>query len=133
VRTRHSRNYRYFSPAVATNASRAEFAGNILQLYYQYNLDGIDIDWEYPGLEGASGNIVDSLDAQNFLLFLRYLRAILPPPAIITAAVQTVPFADPDGSIMREIAAVLDWVLVMNYDVWQCEPFHFPTFSFRDS
>jgi chitinase len=88
-------------------------------------VDGIDIDWEYPGVEGASGNIVDPLDAQNFLLFLRHLRAILPPTAIITAAVQTVPFADLDGSIMRGIAAVLDWVLVMDYDIWQCKPLYF--------
>ncbi|KAM5540432.1 hypothetical protein V8D89_005890 [Ganoderma adspersum] len=112
---------KYFSSAVTTPENRAVFANNLLALYRQYNLDGIDLDWEYPGQEGEKGNGVSPSDSANFLEFFRLLRATLPPEAKITAATQTVPFANTDGNPMRDLsdfAKVLDWVLLMNYDTW---------------
>ncbi|KAF5388225.1 hypothetical protein D9615_000516 [Tricholomella constricta] len=113
------------SKAVATEESRDLFANNILNVYKQFELDGIDLDWEYPGHEGAAGNQVDSQDSNNFVLFLRRLRAVLPPGARITAAAQTVPFTDPSGEPMQDVsqfAELLDWLLLMNYDVWSSSP-----------
>jgi chitinase len=94
--------------------------------YNEFDLDGIDIDWEYPGQEG-SGNVYSAEDTNNFLLFLQLLRKTLPPTAMITAAVQTSPFAGPDGNPIQNassIADVLDWILIMNYDIWGCQ-YHF--------
>jgi chitinase len=93
-------------------------------MYDLYSLDGIDIDWEYPGQQGNSGNIVSSADTANLLSFLQLLRTQLPPEGKITAATQTIPFAGSNGkpiSDMTEFAQVLDWVLLMNYDTWGCE------------
>lgn len=115
--------YRHFSAAVATEESRKEFASNILDAYNRFSLDGIDIDWEYPGQQGNAGNGVSSSDTANFLLFLQDLRRVLPPPAKITAATQTVPFTGSDGRPLQDVSGfskVLDWVLLMNYDVWGC-------------
>ncbi|KAI0322472.1 glycoside hydrolase superfamily [Amylostereum chailletii] len=112
---------KYFSPAVATAQSRQTFVSNILALYQQHSLDGIDIDWEYPGQAGAGNNVVDKNDSQNFLAFLQLLRSRLPAVARISAAAQTVPFVDQSGKPItdaRAFAKVLDWVLMMNYDVW---------------
>jgi chitinase len=92
-------------------------------LYSQYNLDGIDIDWEYPGQSGYQGNKVSPSDTANFLVFLRLLRSALPPSAAITAAVLPEPFAGSDGNPsanVSDFAQVLDWVLIMNYDIWGC-------------
>lgn len=89
--------------------------------YEAYNVDGIEIDWEYPGHEGADGNQVDPNDSANFLSFLQLLRKTLPAGAVITAATQTSPFVDNTGQPMTnvsEFAEVLDWILLMNYDVW---------------
>ncbi|KAG5651963.1 hypothetical protein H0H81_006778 [Sphagnurus paluster] len=111
----------YFSTAVATQESRYLFACNILGVYNDFGLDGIDIDWEYPGHPGAPGNKVDPQDSANFLLFLHCLRSVLPLAARITAAAQTVPFVDPSGAPMGDVsqfAGILDWLLLMNYDVW---------------
>ena len=108
---------------MATERSRKQFASNILDAYNRFSLDGIDIDWEYPGQQGNAGNAVSSSDTTNFLLFLQQLRRVLPQSAKITAATQTVPFAASNGIPLQDVsefAKVLDWVLLMNYDVWGC-------------
>lgn len=117
---------RYFSPAVADPTSRLLFVNSILSVYTLYNLDGIDIDWEYPGQSGNLDNLVDKThDTANFLLFLQLLRTVLPAGAKITAAALTQPWVDASGTPLRdmsEFAAVLDWVLLMNYDIWGSSP-----------
>lgn len=115
---------RYFSSAVANQQSRATFVKNIVTLYQTFNLDGIDIDWEYPGRQGAPGNKWHPSDADNFLLFLQLLRSLLPPTARISAAVDTTTFTASDGKPMTDVSKLgqlLDWVLIMNYDVWGCK------------
>jgi chitinase len=94
-----------------------------LEAYNHFSLDGIDIDWEYPGQQGNAGNGASASDTTNFLLFLQLLRRVLPPSAKITAATQTLPFAGPNGLPLQDVsqfAKVLDWVVLMNYDVWGC-------------
>ncbi|KAK0206361.1 hypothetical protein DFS33DRAFT_1272855 [Desarmillaria ectypa] len=116
---------RYFSGAVSNEASRKVFASNICNIYDQYNLDGIDIDWEYPGHIGESGNQVSPSDSANFLQFLRLLRMLLPVDAVITAAVGHMPFVNDGGTPMKDasdFAQALDWILLMNYDVWSASP-----------
>ncbi|KAH9482401.1 Chitinase A1 [Psilocybe cubensis] len=112
---------KHFSSAVATPDSRVLFAQNILAVYLQYSLDGIEIDWEYPGQAGSPGNKFHPDDTANFLLFLNILRTVLPPVARITAAVEPTPFVDAAGrplTDVEEFSKVLDWVLIMNYDIW---------------
>lgn len=112
---------RYFSTAVSSSKNRKTFANKILNVYNQFDLDGIDIDWEYPGQSGYHGNHVSRNDTANLLLFLRQLRTTLPASAKISATGQTVPFANANGDPIADaspFAAVLDWVLIMNYDTW---------------
>ena len=82
------------------------------------------MDWEYPGRSGNTGNQVGAKDSENFLLFLKLLRASLPPTAKLSAAVASQPFVDSAGhpiTNMAEFARLLDWVVIMNYDVWGCK------------
>ncbi|EIN10400.1 glycoside hydrolase [Punctularia strigosozonata HHB-11173 SS5] len=112
---------KYFSPSVSTPENRQTFASNIAALYAKHNVDGLDFDWEYPSQHGADGNIVSPSDTANFLAFLRILRPMLPAAAKLSAAVLPEPFAGPDGEPLADVSAfaeVLDWVLIMNYDVW---------------
>lgn len=114
----------HFSRAVRNTAGRSKLCQSILGAYQTFNLDGIDIDWEYPNAPGAPGNVQDSNDSENFVKFLKKLRKTLPPTARITAAVSDLPFAGKDGQPMTDVsgfAEVLDWVLLMNYDVFGCE------------
>ncbi|KAN0062352.1 hypothetical protein ACQY0O_005234 [Thecaphora frezii] len=110
----------YFSPAVRTSLSRSRFIGNIRKVYTQFGLDGIDLDWEYPG-QGNSGNQYSPQDTANFQTFLQELRRALPEGAIISAAVAHDPWTASSGrpvSNVQRAAGALDFVLIMNYDVW---------------
>ena len=62
-----------FSDMAATAESRAVFLESVMQFLKAYDLDGVDVDWEYPGLPGA-GNRFRVEDKQNFTLLLGGLR-----------------------------------------------------------
>lgn len=65
-----------FSAMSATAGNRAKFIESALAFLRQYGLDGIDIDWEYPGMPG-SGHAFKSEDKQNFTALTAELRAAL--------------------------------------------------------
>jgi chitinase len=62
-----------FSDAALTEQSRQIFIGSAIDLIERYDLDGLDVDWEYPDQPGA-GNVHRRDDKQNFTLFLKELR-----------------------------------------------------------
>jgi chitinase len=62
-----------FSDVALTPQSRAVFEDSVMQFLTRYDLDGLDIDWEYPGLPG-SGHPFRAEDKQNFTSLLRELR-----------------------------------------------------------
>ena len=74
-----------FSDAALTPASRYNFARNVQNLVKQYDLDGIDLDWEYPG-SSASGIKSRPQDRENFTLLITALRDVLGADAWISVA-----------------------------------------------
>ncbi|KDQ29341.1 glycoside hydrolase family 18 protein [Pleurotus ostreatus PC15] len=112
---------RFFSSAVSEEQTRQRLVNTIVQVYHDVELDGVDIDWEYPAKKGETDNEVSATDSANFLAFLKLLRKTLPADAKISAATQSFPFASPEGLPMTnvtEFANELDWIVLMNYDVW---------------
>ncbi|GAA6029711.1 hypothetical protein JCM8097_001014 [Rhodosporidiobolus ruineniae] len=110
----------YFSGAVATASRRATFVQSIVDLVNTYGVDGVDIDWEYPGTQGDSGNQISTKDTANLLTFLKALRAALPNARLSTCTTQQT-YVGANGSPIGDVSAyadVLDNILVMNYDVW---------------
>jgi len=74
----------HFSTAVRTATKRKTFAENVAAFLGQYQMDdgqplfdGIDLDWEYPGGGGLSGNSVHPDDGLNYGLFAEQLRLAL--------------------------------------------------------
>ena len=65
-----------FSDAASTPKSRYDFARQVNRLINNYNLDGIDIDWEYPG-SSASGIKSSPNDKENFTLLLTAIRDVI--------------------------------------------------------
>lgn len=112
---------RFFSPAVGSARNRTAFVRTLSRLVEQYNLDGIDFDWEYPGTQGLGCNVVHPDDTANFLLFLQEFReTTLGRSLVLSAAVYITPFVDASGSPSTDVsgfADVLDYIAIMNYDL----------------
>jgi chitinase len=62
-----------FSEMAATEETRRQFVESVGHFIKEYNLDGLDIDWEYPGLPGA-GNPHSPKDKENFTALMHDLR-----------------------------------------------------------
>src|SRR5699024_6218840 len=62
-----------FSDAALTKESRDDFAESAVKMIKNYGLDGIDLDWEFPGQPGP-GITYRAEDKQHFTLMLKSLR-----------------------------------------------------------
>jgi GH18 family chitinase len=116
VATAHSKNVKalisvggwgwdqQFETMAASPGSRRAFVQNLKAFVDEYQLDGADIDWEYPDAGDSS---------QNFLSLIQQLHAAL-ADRLLTAAV--VSYGDNGLGIPPESFAVLDFINVMTYD-----------------
>lgn len=104
-----------FSDAAATPSSRYNFAREARQLMNQYGLDGIDIDWEYPG-SSASGIKSSPQDRENFTLLITALRDVLGDDAWLSVA------GIGDNAYIRnsveidKVAPLITYFNLMSYD-----------------
>lgn len=62
-----------FSDMALTRQSRHKFIESVVAFLETYHLDGLDIDWEYPGMAGATDHFRPE-DKQNYTLLLKELR-----------------------------------------------------------
>ena len=63
-----------FSDMALTRASRAVFIDSVVDYVRLHQLDGLDIDWEYPGLPGAEPHFRVE-DKENYTLLMKELRS----------------------------------------------------------
>ncbi|CAF0812441.1 unnamed protein product [Adineta steineri] len=68
-------NSQYFSSIAQSPDKRLRFIASSLKLIDEYDLDGIDIDWEHPVTGGAVEGIKE--DKQNYVLFMKEIRQAL--------------------------------------------------------
>jgi chitinase len=62
-----------FSEMSRTPENRAKFVASVVSFIKKYKLDGLDIDWEYPGMKGI-GNPFIPEDKENFSSLMKELR-----------------------------------------------------------
>lgn len=94
-----------FEALAADPAIREKLAQRVAEFCDTYELDGIDIDWEYPNA-GAS--------AANFAALAIAFRSALPAGALVTAAVLA-DASDAEG-ISTDAVGHLDFINLMVYD-----------------
>lgn len=66
-----------FSSVAADAAKRAAFAQSAANTVDSLGIDGVDIDWEWPGAQGDSDTPPGPNDSHNFTLLLQGTRAAL--------------------------------------------------------
>lgn len=108
---------RGFSEMASTEATRQKFANSALDIVKEYNLDGIDLDWEYP-VNGGWG-VIDSKpeDKQNFTALLKTMRKTLPQKKLLTIAAAANPAFINDWTEFDKIVRYLDYINIMSYDL----------------
>jgi chitinase len=113
-----------FSDMASTAESRRTFEESVMKFLAQYDLDGLDIDWEYPGLTGA-GHPFRAEDKQNFTALLAELRARFNAEAKKTGQrlYLTVAMGAGDDvlahSEMQKVQRYVDTVNLMTYDYYE--------------
>ncbi len=109
-------------PAIAASASkRAIFAHDCVMWCDSFNLDGIDIDWEYPGYVAQNGTAADK---GNFTLLMQQIRDSLNvfevtsgKQMLLTAAVGAAQ-SHMDNVNWAAVAPILDYINLMSYDFY---------------
>lgn len=92
------------SQVFSTQGQRDTFAETTVQLFRQYNIDGLDLDWEYPAIEGYPGHRYDSSDKNNFTALVKTLRSKMDSGMLLTFAA---------GGFVDYLEHSIDWDAVM--------------------
>ncbi|PNY26474.1 Uncharacterized protein TCAP_03602 [Tolypocladium capitatum] len=133
----------YFSNILKNPSTSDKMIQNIADYIKKNDLDGVDIDWQYPGRPGDDCNSYDPQnDAQNYLAFLTRLRQQFDftfgeHRKLITLAVRVQPFDGPAGpmSNVSEFAKPVDYASLMQYDIngyWTTLTGHNAPFNFEN-
>ena len=105
-----------FSKAASTAAGRKTLAESMLKTIEKYHLDGIDIDWEYPGFNTGTPT---SIDKPNYTLLCKQIVETLKganPDYLVTAAIPG-GGNGPSRFELGNVAKYLDYIHIMTYDL----------------
>ena len=94
------------SDIFSTKKGRREFAVSVKELLDYFKADGIDLDWEYPAIEGYPGHPFKPEDKENFTALVKKLRKKLGKNKIISFAA---------GGFTTFLEQSVEWKKVMKY------------------
>lgn len=103
-----------FVALAANSQTRATFISNIIAFVVDHNLDGVDMDWEYPSTND---------EADDYTALMTELRTALNKlegDKFLTAAV--IAQGDWNGQYIQDaVFEQVDFLNIMAYDEWQAE------------
>ncbi|OAX83982.1 hypothetical protein ACJ72_01645 [Emergomyces africanus] len=112
-----------FSEAARTEEGRKNWAVNVAAMVTAMGADGVDMDWEYPGGNGADykqiPNSEKAWEIEAYPLLLAELRSALGPDQLISAAVPGLP-RDMLAFTPEKLPSILesiDFFNIMTYDL----------------
>lgn len=96
-----------FHKMAETPEGRARFVESLMKFVLKYNLDGVDLDWEYPDPDDPS--------ADHFLALVKSLAQKLhAQKKELTAAV--ISYGNQGNGVKAETFEYFDWINLMAYD-----------------
>jgi chitinase len=133
---------KYFSDVAATSSSRQAFVQSCIDLIIKGNLptggwppqaggdgvaaglfDGIDIDWEYPGIDPGNGADHSPADRHNATLLLQEFRRQLDAYGATTGKHYLLTADLPAGNVnstgsweLADVAQTTDWINLLTFD-----------------
>ncbi len=94
------------SEVFSSDSGRSQFAKSTVRVLRAYSADGLDLDWEYPGVSGYPDHPYSPADSHNFTLLVRKLRKQFGKSYELTFAA---------GAIYDILARSIEWKAVMPY------------------
>lgn len=103
--------------------ARDTFVASVIAFVFKWDLDGVDLDWEFPGHGGASGKWADN-DGKNFSLLVKDMKFGLNALAKLTGKKYEVSSAvgatqahiSKIGKNYKLVDEYIDNIYLMNYD-----------------
>lgn len=105
------------SPVFAEEKGREVFAQSVKDLMEEYDADGIDLDWEYPGIEGYPEHPYMTEDKPNFTALVKSLRMTLGQDAILSFAAGGFQKYFDHSIEWEKVMPLMDYVNLMSYDL----------------
>jgi chitinase len=105
------------SDVFSREVARRKFAAGVLALLKRTWTDGIDLDWEYPAVQGPPGHAFKPEDRHNFTLLVRELRRQLGDRYEISFAAGGTDECLVQGFEWDSIMPLVDRVHIMSYDL----------------
>lgn len=102
---------------------RNYFVTKTMQLVRNYDLDGVDVDWEYPDIENRSAE-------DNVLLMKQLGDSLHAINKELTAAV--VHYGNQGAGTKKEIFEIVDWLNLMAYDDDKGQPIPHSPYSLAE-
>ncbi|MBK9389330.1 MAG: glycoside hydrolase [Bacteroidetes bacterium] len=104
------------SDVFATKVGRQEFVQSIKEIYDYFKVDGLDLDWEYPGISGFPGHKFMPEDKKNFTKLVKELRKLGYEKELSFAAGASQRFLD-SAAQWKQVMKMVDYVNLMTYDM----------------
>lgn len=117
-----------FSAMASTEAGRKAFAEDCLAFIRKWGIDGIDIDWEFPGLSWSGHAKNPAVDVDNFTLLMKQLRETLGNEYLLTYAGYCMDRQPTEGGWkyidVKAVDQYVDFVNIMAYDLDEAPHHH---------
>ncbi|USP75586.1 hypothetical protein yc1106_02860 [Curvularia clavata] len=106
-----------FTRAAATSDSRKAFAESIVATLRKYGLDGIDLDWEYPGADDRGGR---PEDYENYVYLLQTIKQHLKEadPGYVLSIAIPASYWYLRHFDLNSMQRSVDWFNIMSYDIY---------------
>ncbi len=105
------------SQVFATKEGRKIFAQSTKQTIEYFHADGIDLDWEYPAIEGYDGHPYASADKKNFTSLIKILRKKLGKKHELSFAAGGFDHFIDSSIEWKKVMRKCDKVNIMSYDL----------------
>lgn len=112
-----------FSAIAASETSRRKFADDCVAFMRKWDLNGIDLDWEMPGLSWSGAKCDPINDTDNFTLLVKQMRETFGSEFLLTFAGYVKDKRKQDSGNgwkyfdLKALKPYVDWVNIMTYDL----------------
>lgn len=105
------------SDAFSTAEGRLKFAKSVKEVSDYFKVDGLDLDWEYPSIEGLPGHLYQAADKPNFTELVKILRSTLGKKHELSFAAGGFQKCLDESIDWKAVAPFVNRINIMSYDL----------------